>query len=400
MLGIDRFEPERLKLARQMYDDLSKTALAEMINVSPSTVTKWEDGTHSPQPEILAALSDALKIPLHWFIRELPNHDNPVFLNRAKKRVLKAPCSRSNAMLMNLAEVHSIADEWISFPEVNLIDSISREESLGLDAGKIQILAEKLRNHWGLGSSPVPNLMKRLERSGIVITRFEIGYEDMDGTSAWINGKPYIFIAADKHNYFRSRFDLAHELGHIIMHRYLTEEDKKNWFDKLEDQAHYFANCFLFPINAFIAETRNRISLESLMLLKKRWGISLAAMIFKAKELNIITDEQYTKLWRSYRYRGYTKAEPYDNETLPEEPVLLSSTIKMLLDQGGFDKSNIIDKFGLKKHLELLAGLPKGFLDEDFGQLVNMKPNPFTQNKIEKNVSPFQSSRVINFSRK
>lgn len=400
MLGIDRFEPERLKLARQMYDDLSKTALAEMINVSPSTVTKWEDGTHSPQPEVLAALSDALKIPLHWFIRELPNYDNPVFLNRAKKRVLKAPCSRSNAMLMNLAEVHSIADEWISFPEVDLIDSISREESLGLDAGKIQILAEKLRNRWGLGSSPVPNLMKRLERAGIVITRFEIGYEDMDGTSAWINGKPYIFIAADKHNYFRSRFDLAHELGHIIMHRYLTEEDKKNWFDKLEEQAHYFANCFLFPINAFIAETRNRISLESLMLLKKRWGISLAAMIFKAKDLNIITDEQYTKLWRSYRYRGYTKAEPYDNDTLPEEPILLSSTIKMLLDQGGFDKSNIIDKFGLKKHLELLAGLPKGFLDEDFGQLVNMKPNPFTQKKIEKNVSPFQSSKVINFSRK
>ncbi|MDC4422865.1 helix-turn-helix domain-containing protein [Acinetobacter baumannii] len=150
MLGIDKFEPERLKLARQMYDDLSKTALATMIDVAPSTVTKWEDGTHSPQPEVLSNLAEALGIPLHWFIRKVPNYGNPLFLNRAKKRVLKAPCFRSNAMLMNLAEVHAIADEWISFPKIDLIKPLSREESLSLDEGKIQLLAEKLRVHWGL----------------------------------------------------------------------------------------------------------------------------------------------------------------------------------------------------------------------------------------------------------
>ncbi|WP_262451916.1 helix-turn-helix domain-containing protein [Acinetobacter radioresistens] len=399
MLGIEKFEPERLQLARQMYDDLSKTALAEMINVAPSTVKKWEDGTHSPQPEVLASLADALRIPMHWFLRKVPIHGDPVFLNRAKKRVLKAPCSRSNAMLINLAEIHSIADEWISFPKVDLIAPLSREEALSLNEGKIQILAEKLRAHWGLGLSPIPNLTKRLERAGITITRFEIGYEDMDGTSAWINDKPYIFIAADKHNFYRSRFDLAHELGHIIMHKNLTQDDKKDWFDKLEDQAHYFANCFLFPINAFIAETRSRISLESLMLLKKRWGISLAAMIFKARNLNIISEEQYTKLWRSFRYRGYTKSEPYDEATSPEEPTLVKNTIMMLLEQGGFDKANIIDKFALKKHLELLAGLPKGFLDDDFGQLISMKPQPSKQSMSEKISSPFKSANIIKFSR-
>lgn len=399
MLGIDKFEPERLKLARQMYDDLSKTALATMIDVAPSTVTKWEDGTHSPQPEVLNNLAEALGIPLHWFIRKIPNYGNPLFLNRAKKRVLKAPCFRSNAMLMNLAEVHAIADEWISFPKVDLITALSREEALSLDDGKIHLLAEQLRTHWGLGSSPIPNLMKRMERAGLVVARFEIGYEEMDGTSAWINDKPYIFIAADKHNYFRSRFDLAHELGHIVMHRYLTEEDKKNWFDKLEKQAHYFANCFLFPTKAFIAETRSRISLESLMLLKKRWGISLAAMIYKAKDLNIISEDQYSKLWRSYRYRGYTKSEPYDTETTPEEPNLLKNTIKMLLEQGGFDKANIIDKFGLKKHLELLAGLPKGFLDDDFGQIINMKPTTIKSNQLESLTQSSKPAEIIKFSR-
>ncbi|KKW76165.1 hypothetical protein AAV97_17390 [Acinetobacter sp. Ag2] len=400
MLGIDKFEPNRLKLARQMYDDLSKTALATMIDVAPSTVTKWEDGTHSPQPEVLINIADAFGIPVHWFTREVPNFGNPLFLNRAKKRVLKAPCFRSNSMLINLAEIQSIADEWISFPKVDLIPALTREESLSLNEGEIQLLAENLRNHWGLGVSPIPNLMKRVERAGIVVTRFEIGYEEMDGTSAWINDRPYIFIAADKQNFFRGRFDLAHELGHIVMHKYLTEEDKKNWFDKLEEQAHYFANCFLFPTSAFIAETRSRVSLESLMLLKKRWGISLAAMMYKAKTLNIISDDQSSKLWRSYRYRGYTKSEPYDIDTIAEEPNLLKNMIKMLLEQGGFDKANIIDKFGLKKHLELLAGLPKGYLDDDFGQIINMKPNAEKVNKIDNPNSLLRPAKIIQFSRK
>lgn len=405
MLGIDKFEPNRLKFARQMYDDLSKTALAEMINVKPSTVKKWEDGTHKPQPEVLITLADALKIPLHWFLRDTPEYGTPVFLNRAKKRVLKSSCSRSNAMLMNLAEIQAIADEWISFPVIDLLEPLNRKESLAINNGKIQELAESLRNRWGLGLSPIPNLTKRLERAGIAITRFEIGYENMDGTSAWINDKPYIFIASDKDNFFRSRFDLAHELGHIVMHRHLTEEDKKNRFDELEDQAHYFANCFLFPTSAFIAETKSRITLESLTLLKRRWGISLGAMIFKAKSLNIISDEEYSKLWRSYRYRGYTKSEPYDSDTSPEQPTLLKNTIQMLLEQGGFDKANIIDKFGLKKHLELLAGLPKGFLDDDFGQVISLKqhqskkPSSESSSPLKSGYS-FTDEKVIKFSRR
>lgn len=398
MLGVERFEPERLKLARQMYDDLSKASLAEMINVSPSTITKWEDGTHNPQGELLTSLSDALQIPVHWFLRPNPCYGEPLFLNRAKKRILKAPCTRSNAMLKNLAELHSIASEWIGFPEVDLIKCLSKKEADFLDKGKIQELTEKLRTHWGLGLSPITNLMKRIERAGIIVTRFEIGYDDMDGTSAWINDRPYIFVAADKNNYFRSRFDLAHELGHIIMHKNLTEEDKRDRFDELELQAHYFASCLLFPVKAFVAEVGSKFSIESLTLLKKRWGISIAAMLVKVKELKLVSEEHIGRLWRSYRYRGYSKSEPYDSDILPEEPNLMKNAIKMLLEEGGFDKSNIIDKFGLKKHLELLFCLPKGFLNEDFGQIINIKRTIHTRSKPHGLSSP--AAEVINFSSK
>ncbi|WP_159196936.1 ImmA/IrrE family metallo-endopeptidase, partial [Klebsiella pneumoniae] len=146
-----------------------------------------------------------------------------------------------------------------------LIESLSRTEALLLTHHQIEEIASKLREHWGVGISPIQDLTKRIEKSGVIVTRFEIGYDDMDGSSAWINDRPFIFIAADKDNYFRSRFDISHELGHLIMHKNLTQEDKKVRFDLLEEQAHYFASCLLFPPNAFIAEA-NKISIESLTM--------------------------------------------------------------------------------------------------------------------------------------
>ena len=71
----------------------------------------------------------------------------------------------------------------------------------------------------------------------------------------------------------------------------------------------------------------------------------------------------------------------------------------MLLEQGGFDKANIIDKFGLKKHLELLAGLPKGFLDDDFGQIINMKPTTIKSNQLESLTQSSKPAEIIKFSR-
>lgn len=403
MLGVDNFEPQRLRLARQMYNDLSKASLADILDVSPSTITKWEDGTHKPQANILQTMSDFFQIPANWFLRPYPNYGNPLFLNRAKKRVLLSACTKSNTMLLNLAEIHSIANEWVGFPKLNLIPCLNRKEALSLFdlsvcKGKIQRLTEELRQKWGLGVSPILNLMKAVEKSGVIVTRFEIGSEEMDGTSAWINNHPYIFIASDKRNYFRGRFDLAHELGHIIMHKELTEADKKARFDELEEQAHYFASCLLFPVQAFVAEIGHKVTLESLIMLKKRWGVSIAAMLVKSRQLNIISEEHSSRLWRSYRYRGFTKCEPLDADKLPEEPSILRETIKLLLDHGGFAKENLIDKLGLKKHLEVLAGLPKGFLDDDFGQIISIKPHAIKNSqKTEKSL--FNEDKIIKFSK-
>ncbi|MFZ0022288.1 hypothetical protein ABVS_2815 [Acinetobacter lwoffii] len=397
MQGIEQFQSGRLKRARLMYDGLTKAALAEMINVSPSTLTKWEDGTHFPQNEAIEKLSEALKIPYHWFLRPIPNQGSPLFLNRAKKRLLKAPGDRSNEMLLNLSEIYHIAAEWINFPEVNLIESLSRTEALLLTHHQIEEIASKLREHWGVGISPIQDLTKRIEKSGVIVTRFEIGYDDMDGSSAWINDRPFIFIAADKDNYFRSRFDISHELGHLIMHKNLTQEDKKVRFDLLEEQAHYFASCLLFPPNAFIAEA-NKISIESLTMLKKRWGISIAAMIYKAESMKMISSDEGSRLWRSLRYRGYHKCEPYDVETKPEQPVALKNSIKLMLEQGGFSKSKIIDEFGLKKHLEVLCGLASGYLDEDFGQIISMKSKNTPSSTNATNLHKRQGE-LIKFSR-
>lgn len=405
MQGIDQFQPDRLKRARIMYDGLSKAALAEMLNVSPSTLTKWEDGVHSPQHEAIEKLSKILNLPYHWFLRPIPQQGKPLFLNRAQKKALKAPADRSNEMLLNLSEVYEIANEWINFPSVK-ISPISREEALLINDSDIEELAIKIRKEWGLGQAPIKDLTKKIEKLGVIVTRFEIGYDNVDGTSAWIRDRPFIFIASDKNNYFRSRFDIAHELGHLIMHRHLTHDDKKARFDLLETQAHYFATCLIFPPNAFIVEAK-KITIEALTMLKKRWGLSIAAMIYKAEKMKIISPEDSSRLWRSIRYRKYHKCEPFDLITPVEEPIALKNAINLMLKQGGFDKANIVDTFGLKKHLELLAGLPKGFFDDDFGQVISIKDhqkkskNPLHESSFQVKGNHTSTDRkVIKFSRR
>ncbi len=375
MQGIKHFVGGRLTQARLLSDGLSKTSLAQILEVAPSTITKWEEGIHYPNPEALEKISQVLHIPEHWFCREKKQISNPVFFARSKKKSLKSSYDRANEMLISFHEVMHIIEEWVNLPEVKILPVFNRTEALQLTNDQIIKAAESLRNQWGLGYAPISNLMLMTERAGILVTRFEIGYDEMDGTSSWINERPYIFVASDKHNYFRGRFDLAHEIGHIILHKNLTEQDRKDFYNKIEEQANLFSSSLLFPDASFAAECRYP-TLESFISLKRRWGVSVASMIFKAHTLGLTSEDENKRLWRNYSYRKWRQGEPFDDCTPAEQPKVLKSAIEVMLSQGGFNKAALIDKIGLEYHLELMAGLPTGFLKEDFGQLVQIKKEP------------------------
>src|SRR5699024_1699161 len=119
------------------------------------------------------------------------------------------------------------------------------------------------------------NLTRLLESSGVMITKDWLNSDDMDGVSTWINDRPYILVAKDKNNYFRNRFDNAHELGHIILHKNLSDKDCESIGHKeIEQQANHFASCLLMPSASLSLSYRN-ITLENLLIEKRYWGSSV-----------------------------------------------------------------------------------------------------------------------------
>lgn len=205
-----------------------------------------------------------------------------------------------------------------------------------------------------------------MENAGVVCSRFEQGGALMDGYSQWNERekRPYVILASDKNNFFRSRFDAAHELGHLVLHRYIERLDGIN-FKPIESQAHKFAACFMLPEESFSVELSTHPTLENFIALKNRWGMSAQSMILRAKELQLISPEDYQRLYKGISARGWRKGEPLDDIKRPESVRLMPRCINLLLESGTFTKSSLIEKLKFPKgDLEEICSLPKGFLSE------------------------------------
>lgn len=139
--------------------------------------------------------------------------------------------------------------------------------------------------------------MTLFEQNGIIILEKSF-YNKTDACSVWIEDAPYIILGSQQKSFVRRNFDLAHELGHLILHanRNINTLDKKE-FDLLETQANHFASCFLLHRVEFLADLshiKNNISNpDAYIELKKKWKVSIAAMGYKAFKGSEMTYQQY-----------------------------------------------------------------------------------------------------------
>lgn len=373
--GVSGFQPERLIQARESLG-ITRVALAALVGVSPATISNWEKGSQSPEEDKLRALGDAVKFPVNWFLTSSPEHGNRPYFYRSLASSTKTAREMARVRLNWVAEISGLLGQWVNLPKVN-VPHISEEAFLKITDSEIETLAYECRRAWGLGMGPIPDVVLALENAGIVFSRSEIGYLKMDGVSHWssLDNRPYVFVAADKANGIRNRFDASHELAHLVLHRNVDEQMFKKHYKLIERQADLFAGCFLLPAESFSSEI-SWPTLETLLSLKQRWKVSVAAMIMRCYQLEIIDDDQKLRLFKGRSARGWTKGEPYDDYFPFENPRLLNRAIRMLVDHNVVDRSELSYKLGLPEYLiESLCGLPKGFfsakLNED--NLVELK---------------------------
>ncbi|MBN8714277.1 MAG: ImmA/IrrE family metallo-endopeptidase [Xanthomonadales bacterium] len=371
--GVNGFRPERLT---QVLDarGISQVQLAAIAGVSTGSISKWRNGLQEPQADALANLARAVNVQPSWFLRPIPEFDASVQLFRSNASALKsarALMSARHAWSKELAAEFGEFVEYpnVAFPERNFLDpnEITNEE--------IELAASECRQLWKLGLGPIPDVVLAIENAGGIVVREVTGVARIEGLSSWcaVNGRPFVYLSADKANGFRSRFDAAHELGHVVLHKHISPHIAQANHKEMERQAHYFAGAFLLPAETFSAEVPPMPTLDTLLALKPRWKTSVAAMQMRLAALGLIDEREQLNLWkrRSARFGG--KSEPLDDQLVPEQPRLLRRAIAMMVEGGVFLRENIPDRVGLSAgDVQNLASLPEGYFAAGCGQVIDL----------------------------
>lgn len=375
--GINGFVPERLSqvLAARR---LTQAQLSDMVGVSPPTVSKWVSGKQAPEAEALSRLATVVNVSPEWFTRPVsPTLSTPLFRSNASAHV--AAREMLWARLEWAQDMALTMETMVDFPEVRLPQRLYAHPDEINDAD-IEAAALECRALWNLGSGPIADVGLALENAGVVLVREATGVAQIEGLSAWSAAlvRPFVYLAADKANGFRSRFDAAHELGHICLHKNIHFSRDREFHGEMERQAHRFAGAFLLPAESFSAEIRLPPTLDSLLLLKQRWGVSVAAMIMRLEALGIIDAGEKLSLFKRRSARWGAKAEPGDDGREPERPRLLSRTVELLISSGIVPREHVGARFGLSaRDVERLAGLPEAYLEgkAEVFELARLKPS-------------------------
>jgi len=204
-----------------------------------------------------------------------------------------------------------------------------------------------------------------LEKHGTIISRASLGNSDTDACSQWRDGRPYIFLGMDKNSASRSRFSAAHEIGHLILHRWIDTTDLADpkLLKRIEKEANSFASAFLLPKESFSLEIMST-SLSHFITLKQRWKVSIAAMIYRCEELRLLSENQV--LYLRKQLSPYRKKEPSDDKPPPENPVLILRALELLIKSNITVPSEIVDVLSLKpEEIESLFSLPTNMLSNE-----------------------------------
>lgn len=373
---VEGFVPGRLKMAREARL-FRQTELAERIDRSESSVSKWENpnSSQSPEPAAIPVLADVLQVDPVWFFKPMDRTDRASFF-RSLKRSLGQLRDKAEARLGFVEAIEETLSEYVHFPDVDVPDLMNGRDFRTLRLDDIQRIADDLRGYWDLGDGPIDDLLLVIENGGIVVAEDNIGSADLDGVSRWseVSQRPYILLARDKNVGVRRRFDAAHELGHVVLHRNVSSLDLIENFALIEEQAMAFAGAFLLPEQSFTDDLFST-SLEAMVRIKEKWKVSVAAMIMRLRATGRVTQEYERRLWQYYSYRKWRGGEPFDDILPIETPVNLRSSIEVITGEGGVRRSELLRNIGLSAtDVETLAALEEGFFAPSEANIIRLEP--------------------------
>jgi Zn-dependent peptidase ImmA (M78 family)/DNA-binding XRE family transcriptional regulator len=370
------FVGERLREARQVRG-LRAVELAEILDISPQAISSYEKGQKSPSPAIADALAEKLNMPPHFFTRPVSQrHDRPVFY-RSMSSATKKARARADGRLGWLEELTEYMAGSVDFPPVNLPVFDVPADPLLLADEDIERMAEDARKFWKMSDGPIGNMVYLLENQGVIVARDNLGDVTLDSLSTF-SDLPYVMIGTEKGTAVRWRYDAAHELGHLLLHRNLNPKALTRAVDfrRVEKQAHRFGAAFLLPMDAF-ADDFFSASLDTLRAMKPHWRVSIAMMIMRARDGGLISEEHERRMFINYYRRSWRRSEPLDDKLEAEKPRLLHNAVDLILSHGAQSAAEFAAAVALAANdIESLCGLQHGFLRSADEPTVSLRAKP------------------------
>ena len=310
MTRSSRFQPDRLYLARTFHGH-TQTELAERIGFSPGALSQFETSARQPSDDAIEALSEVLLFRPEFFFEPIADQfkeDECNFRHRASAPAkIKAHVLSQGSLLAMLV---AYLRENIDLPDYDVprmaFDSLQ----------DIEAAAGATRTHWGLPlDAPIGNFPRIIGDAGVIVIEQRASTEKIDAFSRY-GPVSVIVLNPETNSTSRVRLNIGHEIGHLVGHIGIKTGDRVT-----ERQADHFGGAFLLPGRAFARHfrTAQEVDWDFLFELKAQWGASLAAILYRARQLDLLGAAAYLRAMKSMSARGWRKQEPQEPDHQPPE---------------------------------------------------------------------------------
>lgn len=307
---------------------MSRAELATLVDITPTAITQLERDQYRPTTAVAAELALRLGVPGDFLLRGVANQSIPA--SAAHFRSLRATPAISREQALALAElgleVLAAVEDFVDLPPTSL-------PSLKGYAGEISRVdteraAGEARQLLNVTDGPVPHVVRLLEACGVLVLRYAGDHLDrrVDAFSTTVTSRPVVLLSPAKDDKARSRFDAAHELGHLLLH-----PDAEPGSKVIENQAQDFAAAFLTPADQIVVDLPRTLDWDALHAAKRRWGVSLRALVYRAHSLGVLTDSAYRRGNIALATWGTPEPGPLGP---PESPSLLGTAIALMAEHG------------------------------------------------------------------
>lgn len=294
-------------------------------------MTGYESGQHQPSDEVVRAMAAELAFPVSFLMgdeveRLTPDYVSFRALSRLRARDREAAIAAGSLAVL----IGQWLDDRFHLPDLDVPEF--RHENP-------EVAADAVRAAWKLGEGALTNVIHVLEAHGVRAFSLQEDCADVDAFCFWQEGRPYVLLNSFK-SAERSRFDAAHELGHLVLHRHETLAGRK----EVESEAQRFASAFLMPARTMRAVAPTSVTLDRLLELKRLFGVSAAAVAVRLHQLGLLGDWNYRMLFQQISARGWRLSEP---EPMERERSLIHAQILNSLREEGSSKRRIAEDLGL-----------------------------------------------------